>query len=287
VRRDEAKVGGSKTDPQNGASTTSSLDGVEGLHPYLRSYYQRAAWMPGIRGRVFIVGGTEHEALACLALGADEVFVANPWFAQPWYRNRISGFANPKVHLIGTVAEKVELEAGSVDRVLSACVVEHIRDIPAVLEKSSELLRPGGRAQIYGGPVWTGPRGHHLWVIAEDGTEYFFDDSGDEQPVKDWEHLLCAPAELGRRLVERGLPEDHAAKILEHIFSSRTLNRLSPTEIEEMVIASTLHSVSFKRIYEWVPPEEISAALSEKVTLADLSTWAVEFLLEKRAATRE
>jgi hypothetical protein len=54
-----------------------------------------------------------------------------------------------------------------------------------------------------------------------------------------------------------------------------------------MVIASTLHSVSFKRIFEWVPPEYISRALSKKATLADLSTWAVEFLLEKRAEKRE
>jgi hypothetical protein len=177
----------------------------------------------------------------------------------------------------------VELEQRPFDRVLSACVVEHLRDIPAVLAKVGELLRPGGRALIYGGPVWTGPRGHHLWVVAPDGTKYFFHGSGDEQPVEKWEHLLCSPAELGRRLVARGLPEDHAAKIVEHVYSSPILNRLSPTQIEDMALASTLSSVSFQRIYEQVPSGEQARALSERYSLADLSTRAVEFLLEKKA----
>jgi hypothetical protein len=84
MRRDDLRPLESLTKPQKGASTMSPIDGVEGLYPYLRTFYQRALSTPGIRGRVFIVGGTEHEALACLALGADEVFVANPWFARPW-----------------------------------------------------------------------------------------------------------------------------------------------------------------------------------------------------------
>jgi len=283
MRRDDLRLVESQTKPQKGAATMVTVDGVEGLYPYLRTFYQRAAVTPGIRGRVFIVGGTEHEALACLALGADEVFVANPWFARPWYQKRLGSFAHPQVHLLGTIAEQVDLEAGSVDRVLSACVVEHLRDIPAVLAKVGELLRPGGRALIYGGPVWTGPCGHHLWVVAADGTKYFFDGSGDRQPLEGWEHLLCSPAELGRRLGERGLPEDHVAKIVDHVFSSLNLNRLSPTQIEDMALASTLNSVSFQRIYEQVPSGERLLALSDRYSIADLSTRAVEFLLEKRA----
>jgi len=263
------------------SSCQSPLKQIEGLHPYLRSFYQRASNTLGINGRVFIVGGTEHEALACLTFGAEDVIVANPWFAEPWYKKNIQEFDNPHVRLCGSFAEDVEIEAGCIDIVLSTCVVEHILNIPSVLDKIAELLKPGGRSLIHGGPVWTGPKGHHLWTVAEDGTRYFFNGSGDEQPINAWEHLLFSPDEFQERLVKRYVPSEHAKKIVEHIHFSKNLNRLSPSEIEEMVIASKLRCVSFKRIFDETPDEDTLQALSEEFSIADLSTWAIEFTLEK------
>ena len=261
----------------------SPLNRVDGLRPYLRSFYQRASKNPGIHGRVFIVGGTEHEALACLALGAEDVVVANPWFAEPRYQEKNQEFINPHVRLYGSFAEDVDIKAGCIDVVLSTCVIEHILDIPSVLDKIAELLKPGGRALIHGGPIWTGAKGHHLWTVAEDGTRYFFNGSGDEQPVNAWEHLQFSPDEFHERLVERSVPPEHAKKIVEHIHFSINLNRLSPSDIEEMAIASKLFCVSFKRIYDETPDENTLQALSEEFSIADLSTWAVEFTLEKRS----
>jgi hypothetical protein len=45
--------------------------------------------------------------------------------------------------------------------------------------------------------------------------------------------------------------------------------------------ATSARCVSFTRIYDEILDESVSQALSERHSIADLSTWAIEFMLEK------
>jgi len=248
---------------------------------YVRRFYETASSLPGIRGRVFIVGGVPEEAVAVRAMGAQEVIVANPGLARPGLQKKCGRIKDPHIQLLVSVAEEVQTEAGSIDVILSTCVIEHIVDIPSVLEKAAQLLKPGGLCLIHGGPVWTADCGHHVWVRTADGTRYFFDGKGDSQPVQPWEHLLFSGGELKKRLAGRGVPADHADRIVEYIYGSDKLNRLSPTEIEEEALQSRLDCMYFKREFGKIPRGDIGRLLTERYPLRDLSTWAVELKLRK------
>jgi|GEM_PF-5584666 len=263
------------------ASATLVTEPLTHLPVYSRRFYQRASILPGIRGRVFIVGGTPEEAQAVRALGAKHVVVANPQFSKPWFSDRCLRIDDPGIQLLPTFAEEAQVEPGSIDAILSTCVIEHILDVPSVLSKSAELLRPGGQCLIHGGPVWTADRGHHVWVETADGTKYFFNERGDSQPVQAWEHLLLSAGELHERLVTRGVPTDHADHIIEYIYDSKKVNRLSPTQIEVAALRSPLRCVFFKRLFGKVPDRATARKLSSGFCLPDLGTWAVEFRLEK------
>lgn len=54
------------------------------------------------------------------------------------------------------------LKSGTVDLCASAAVLEHCRDLDAVLAESSRLLRPGGSFYAAYGPLWYGPGGDHF-----------------------------------------------------------------------------------------------------------------------------
>ena len=253
------------------------------LEPYLQAaFYRRISTLLEIRGAVFIVGGTPEEGRTVLELGAKHVFVANPWFAEPWYQDRVHEVEDPRIHLLGSPAEDVDLDANSIDLVLGRCVLEHMPDIPATLEKMARIMRPGARCLLHGGPVWTADRGHHVWVVAPDGTRYFFNGKGDVQPLGPWEHLLKTPGELAVRLEAEGLPASHAEAIVAYVHRSGKVNRLSPSAIEESVLRSPLIPVSFQRIFGYLPDDFVARELSGRFTLADLGTWAVEARLEKR-----
>jgi len=253
------------------------------LEPYLQAaFYDRISTLLEVRGAVFIVGGTPEEGRTVLELGADEVFVANPWFVEPWYQDRVREVDDARIHLLGSPAEDVDLDANSIDLVLGRCVLEHMPDIPATLENMARLMRPGARCLLHGGPVWTADRGHHVWVVAPNGTRYFFNGRGDVQPLGPWEHLLKAPGDLAARLGGEGLPPDHVEGIVEYVYRSAKVNRLSPSAMEESVLRSPLATVSFQRIFGNLPDGSLVRSLADRFTLADLSTWAVEARLEKR-----
>ena len=262
---------------------TSSLESVNGLKPYLRNFYERALKDISIHGSVFIVGGTEYEAIACLELGAKEIIVANPWFSAPWYKKNI---VPPNIRLDSSFAENINIEPESIDVVLSCCAIEHILNIPAVLDKIYDVLKPGCHAFINGSPIWTGPCGHHLWFSATDGTRYFFNGSGDKQPVQNWWHLLFPPEELEKKLSDV-IPLDHANGIVHYIHFSDNLNRLSPSQIENMCKKSSLNCLSFRRTIALPAPKSIANSLRDTYTEEDLGTSSIDILFQKEPSEQD
>ena len=267
------------THPTGGFSP--SRGPLEALPDYSRKFYERASTIPGFDGQVLIIGGTPEEAQAVRALGAKYVVIVNPELSTPRLIERCRQVNDPRIELVSKLIEDAQLVPQSFDLILSECAIEHMLDLPRVLKHVADLLKRGGRGLMHGGPVWTADRGHHVWVKTADGTRYFFNEKGDAQPIQPWEHLLFADHELWTRLVERGIPKDHATAIVHHIYHSHKLNRLSPSTIEQMVLSSPLYCRYFTRHFGNIPDEHTANRIAETYTRTDLATWAIEFSFER------
>src|SRR5438046_5709757 len=84
----------------------------------------------------------------------------------------------PNVHFLKGAIEQIPLPAGSVDVVISNCVINLSVDKPAVLTEMSRVLKPGGRLGISD-------------VVAED-------DLSPEQRADRGSHVACIAGALSR-----------------------------------------------------------------------------------------
>jgi SAM-dependent methyltransferase len=53
---------------------------------------------------------------------------------------------------------------GSFDVLYGLSIVEHIPTPEVLLDEVYRVLKPGGVAYFEGNPIWSSPKGHHLWV---------------------------------------------------------------------------------------------------------------------------
>jgi 2-polyprenyl-3-methyl-5-hydroxy-6-metoxy-1,4-benzoquinol methylase len=54
----------------------------------------------------------------------------------------------------------------SLDVVYGLSIIEHIPNPKRFIEQVRCVLKPGGLAYFEGNPLWTSPKGHHLWVAS-------------------------------------------------------------------------------------------------------------------------
>ena len=124
------------------------------------------------------------------------------------------------------------------DIVYGIAVLEHITDIPTMLDQVFCVLKPGGYVYLEGNPIWSGPLGHHLWVNPwqnQSKGSYLFTDHpefiGSSNPIPDWAHLYMSPTELGDYMLAQELPPHDVIRILDWVYNDPDLNRLSIHEI--------------------------------------------------------
>jgi arsenite methyltransferase len=133
-----------------------------------------------------------------------------------------AGVAN--AHFLKGLIEQIPLPAGSVDVVISNCVINLSADKPAVLAEIARVLRPGGRLGISDivaedrlSPDERAQRGSHVGCIAgalsRDEYEAGLDAAGFEQisvtfthEVADGMHGAIVKAVKTSRPAERGMP---------------------------------------------------------------------------------
>lgn len=177
-----------------------------------------------LRGRrVLELGGDARGETARMLLecGAREVVVTNR--AHGVRNSRI----DPKIELRVVDARSLHeaFEPGTFDAAFGVAVAEHIPDPEAWTGSLAQVLAPGAVALVHGGPLWSGPHGHHVWV-AIDGIEYYFSKPGN--PLAPWQHLLHNEPGLIEALVtDKGLPRSHAEAIAAWVYRSDNINRIS------------------------------------------------------------
>ncbi len=141
--------------------------------------------------------------------------------------------AGPRTRLMRMDGTDLSFPDHSFDLVISANVLEHVRDPEKYISEAARVVKPTGIAYFETAPVWSGPRGHHIHpdMIAENcPNETGFRDDGTIVP--DWSHLMASEDEMRAHLTAR-VEFETVDYILWYLFHSGDLNKTSWSRIQE------------------------------------------------------
>ena len=106
-------------------------------------------------------------------------------FARPYYRHLAKAYGAPlrfdRVETRRTDGDRLPVPDGSVDWVISHEVIEHIRDLPAVIGEIRRVLSPEGKAYLYVHHFTSLSGGHHI--------AWKHPDTAPSKKVPPWDHL--------------------------------------------------------------------------------------------------
>lgn len=176
-----------------------------------------------LRGkRVLEVGGDARGETARMLLdcGAREVVVTN----------RAHGVRNARIderiefRVVDARALHQAFSPASFDAAFGVAVAEHIPEPELWTGSLVRVLVPGATALVHGGPIWSGPHGHHVWV-SRDGRDYHFSKPGN--PLAPWQHLFHDERSLAEALIrDKNLPPSHAEAISAWVYRDPNINRI-------------------------------------------------------------
>ncbi len=184
--------------------------------------------------RILEIGGNQsaESALPFVHAGAAEVVVSGLGHV---HTERSDASSRIRIMRADAHTLRHTFGAASFDVVYGLSVIEHIPMLPNFLEQVFHVLKPGGLAFFEGDPVWTSPRGHHVWVRTETANYYFSQPAGSDSvnPVPDWGHLLMDRHQLGAAIRDRrpGIPDSDVAAICDYIYASDNITRVSHHDI--------------------------------------------------------
>lgn len=159
------------------------------------------------------------------------------------------------------------------DIVYGLSVIEHIPSPGVFLDQVHKVLRPGGIAYLEGSPIWSSPKGHHVWVAEWGGAysgkttaNYLFSPipgKTSTNPLPDWSHLLMDMSEMRRFLDNKGLPAGDVDCILDWVYSSPEINRLTMSDIAAVYGHSELTVLEANTLRSDVP-QDVQVALRQR-----------------------
>ncbi len=166
------------------------------------------------------------------------------------------------------------------DIIFGVAILEHIPKPEQYLHQIYNMLKPGGYVCLTGGPIWTGPRGHHVWAIGEN-MHYKFSDI-TKNPVPNWAHLLMSSSELFKELtVHLDIPSTDAKKIVEWIYNGNNINRLSSSTLRRTIYESKLNVVEYQENRQDIP-NDIHKKLTIKCGIEnDYGVAGIQVVLQK------
>lgn len=183
-------------------------------------------------------------------------------------------------------------EPNSFDVVYGLSIVEHIPSPNIFLDELHRVLKPGGIAYFEGNPIWSSPRGHHLWVARWGGlyqhkatANYLFNgfpNTKSTNPLPDWSHLLMTADQMGDYLNSKSLPDVDIECIVDWVYNSDQINRLSMPEIAQAYSTSKLILLEANTVRSKVPPD-IEWALRKRCGDGiDYGTRGISYVLLKQ-----
>jgi SAM-dependent methyltransferase len=183
-------------------------------------------------------------------------------------------------------------EPGCFDVVYGLSIVEHIPSPKVFLDEVYSVLKPGGLAYFQGGPIWSSPKGHHLWVATWGGAyqnkataNYLFSEWPGEastNPLPDWSHLLRTPDQMRECLAEKSIPGADIDCIIDWVFYSDQVNRLNMSEIAKAYTSSRLIVLEANTARVDVPSDVQGALRKRYGEGIDFGIFGVSYVLAKQ-----
>lgn len=202
-------------------------------HQHL-AYHRLARYLRFEGQRILEIGGNDsaESAMPFVQAGAAEVVVSGLGHV-----HREGHDASRSIRIVRADAHKLRdvFGAASFDIVYGLSVIEHIPMLSHFLEQVFHVLRPGGFAFFEGDPIWTSPRGHHVWVQSPSGNYYFSQPAGTRSinPIPDWGHLTMDRDALAAVIRQRHpqVPEADVGAICDYVHAGPAITRLSHRDI--------------------------------------------------------
>lgn len=240
---------------------------------------------------VLEIGGNQscESAYPFLADGANSVVVSG--LDQISYE-QVNKEQNIRILRADALSLSKFFEPCSFDVIYGLSIVEHIISPKVFLNEVYKVLKPGGIAYFEGDPIWSSPKGHHLWVATWGGAyqykstaNYLFDESPSRKstnPLPDWSHLLMTQEQMREHLLAESLPNSDIECIIDWVYHSEQVNRLNMTEIADAYTNSELIVLEANTSRFDVPPD-IELALRKKCGDGiDYGISSVSYVLAKR-----
>lgn len=183
-------------------------------------------------------------------------------------------------------------EPNSFDVVYGLSIVEHIPTPEVFLNEVHRVLKPGGIAYFEGNPLWSSPKGHHLWVATWGGlyqhkatANYLFNgfpNTRSTNPLPDWSHILMTQDQMREYLNSNALPNVDIECIIDWVYLSDQINRLSMSEIAVAYSTSKLIVLEANTVRSKVP-RDIEFALRKACGDGiDYGTRGISYVLGKQ-----
>lgn len=199
-------------------------------------------------------GGTARMLLEC---GAREVVVTN----RPGNARDVRIDEQVELRIADARLLHEVFPPESFDAAFGVAVAEHIPEPEAWTASLARVLKPGATAVVQGGPIWSGPRGHHVWVSI-DGRDYHFSKPGN--PLDAWDHLLHDESGLIEKLVrDKGLSLAHAMAIGAWVYRSPEMNRIPFSALLKGMGASGMNVVDVVENIHIRPDATLKARLAD------------------------
>jgi SAM-dependent methyltransferase len=182
-------------------------------------------------------------------------------------------------------------EPSSFDVVYGLSIVEHIPSPKVFLDEVYRVLKPGGVAYFEGNPLWSSPKGHHLWVATWGGAyqhkataNYLFNEWPSEEstnPLPDWSHLLMTHDQMREYLAAESLPSADIECIIDWVYYSDQVNRLNMSEIAEAYTTSKLIVLEANTLRYDVPRDVELALRKHCGDGIDYGTFGISYVLAR------
>ena len=179
----------------------------------------------------------------------------------------------------------------SFDAIYGLSVIEHIPSPKLFMKEVFTALKPGGVAYFEGNPIWSSPKGHHLWVATWGGgyqnkatANYLFSEWPNVKsanPLPDWSHLLMSQGEMGDYLSGKRIPDEDVDCIIDWVFHCDDINRLTMTEIAEAYTTSRLTVLDANTWRANLPHDTLMALNRAKGDRIDYGIAGVSYVLGK------
>ena len=187
---------------------------------YVYKYLKKAHIVYGFENKNILflfLNETIDNAKLFLKFGAKHVWYVNPDFD-------LEETENGKITKT-RFGRLSDIPDNSVDLVIGIEILEHVLNLEELKEHLLRITKPEAKIELQGQPLWTSPKGNHIWL-----PKFKFNENSN--PFEPWEHLSYnGKDEMCNGLAAKGIETTDAKDISDWIYDDKHINRRSVNQI--------------------------------------------------------